>query len=221
MTATVSATVSVPVLVLLLACGTAAPCATSASCAAGTTCHPDGTCAPLEAQARFARARWLDATEWGATRGDRPSARLPATDVLPLGGEANAFAYLAFGPLPADAAVSRAWLVLHPHPSFAGPAEGAVVLAYWTRPFEGRLLDRRSAPRAVGAAIAERPVVPGGPRPIVLDLTDAVRHAQRAGRSRIWLLLRASGADRGPPWHLASPRAVDHDLRPQLQLSVR
>lgn len=205
----------------LVACGASAdPCASSTACPDGTVCHPGGSCGPLTREARFAEGRWLPVATWGVTRADRPSATVAATDVLLLGGDLGAVAYLGFGPLPAEAGVVRAQLVLQPHESWSGAPVDARVVVRRTRPFRGDGLTRRAAPESLGGSVDERPVEAGGPRPIVLDLTDAVRQAQRAGRAHLHVELRVDGAE-GLPWRLASPRAVDPDLRPRLELGLR
>lgn len=205
----------------LCACGGTEPCATSAACPEGTVCNPDGTCRALAGDPRFVRGIRLEALDWGGTSTAHPSDPLPATDVLLLGGDVHATAYLAFGPLTLEAPVARAWLTLHPHPSFAGPSTGGVVVAHRTRPFEGGRVTLRHAPVTVGAAIVARPVLAGGPRPVVLDVTDAARQAQLSGRRRVWLALRASGTENGPAWRFASPRATDTALRPRLSVWMR
>ena len=206
--------------VFLCACTGTERCATSAACPAGTVCQPSGACAPLAAEARFVRGRWLWASDFGGSTNATPSAPLSATDVLPLGGEHEAVAYLAFGPLAREPSVARAWLRLPPHPSFAGLDRGATVVAHRTRAFDGRAITRRDEPPTVGPAIAERAVVPGGPRPIVLDVTDAVRHAQRRGQESVWLAVRVRRAE-GRPFLLGSPRANDREVRPRLELWLR
>lgn len=201
-------------------CAGKAPCATSAACPAGTVCQPSGECAPLAAEGRFVRGRWLFASDFGGASNAAPSSPLPATDVLPLGGESEAVAYLAFGPLDREPTVARAWLRLPPHPSFAGVDREATIVAHRTRAFDGGAITRRDEPTALGSAVAESAVVPGGPRPIVLDVTDAVRHAQRRGQAQVWLAVRVRDAE-GRPFLLGSPRATDRAGRPRLELWLR
>lgn len=212
----------VPTMTLALAaCGASGdPCASSTACPDGTVCHPGGHCAPLSRQARFAEAQWLPVAAWGVTRADRPSATVAATDVLLLGGDLGAVAYLGFGPLPVEAGVVRAQLVLQPHESWSGAPVDARVLVHRTRPFRGGGLTRRAAPESLGGSVDERPIEAGGPRPIVLDVTDALRQARQAGRAHLYLELRVDEAQ-GLPWRLASPRAADPDLRPRLELGLR
>ncbi len=212
---------SLVALALLTACaGGPEPCATSAACPAGTVCQPSGACAPLGAEGRFARTEWIAARGWAVTRADRPSAPLAPTDVLLVGGEMRAAAHFTFGPLPEEATVARAWLRLAPHESWSGPAGEARMVAHRTHAFDPGRLTRRTAPAKLGGPVAERPVLAGGPRPIVLDVTGAARRVQRAHRSWLHVTVEIEGAE-GLPFRLSSPRAVDPARRPRLELSLR
>lgn len=206
---------------LAAGCGGASLCASSAECPDGTACRADGSCAPPpRPRGRVGRSLWLAAGQWGVTRDDRIDTVVPATDVALLGGDPDATVHLAFGPLPERGRIARALLRLVPHESWSGPTARTRVLVDRTEAFEGARLTRRREPRRIAGPIAEGVVAPGGPRPILLDLTDAVRRAERMGLARLHLAVRLADPS-GPPWRLASPRALDRSARPRLELLLR
>ena len=210
------------IVALAVACGGGPePCASSAACPDGAACLPSGACATLERPSgSVGRARWLHAGQWGVTRGDRLGEIVPPTDVALLGGDADARLHLEVGPLPAQGRVERALLRLEPHPTWSGPTQRTRVVVDRTEALDGARLSRRTAPRRVAVSVAEGVVAPGGASPVVLDVTDAVRRARRMGLARLYLALRLDDPQ-GPPWRLSSPRALDRDARPRLELLLR
>jgi hypothetical protein len=182
---------------------------------------PDPACAALVDETIFGLTRWMEPNDWGVTRRDRFGSRLPDGDVLELGGAPDATIHLRFDDLPARLEVRRATLELRPEDGWSGPSREARVLVHRTVPFRGSELTRRSAPAATGAPVGDTIFAADGPRPLRIDVTRAVRGAQRAGRGTLHLRVLCVGGDDGPPWRWASPRATDPRLRPRLVLVGR
>jgi hypothetical protein len=192
-------------------CASAPPCATSTSCARGEVCGLDGRCGALETPAgsRFARSRWIEASDWGVSS----TARRPRTDALPIGDGHEVL--LSFGPMPER--ISRALLVLHPHGAFDRVLARGEIVVERVEPFRGGTMPARHQPGPRSFAAAIRPITPGPLRAQRLEVTSAAREA--AGRSdrTLYLLVRVDGDARAvfaSPW---APR----DGAPRLELLVQ
>lgn len=190
----------------LSACG-APPCRSSASCTEGLVCGFDGRCGTMEDEARFTGARWLMARDW-AIAGEGPRG-----STLPIGGGAEGL--LAFGPLPADSAIHRALLVLHPID--ARVERGGEIVVERVEGFTGGQLPARRTATALAFAAA-RSALPAGPaRPVRIDLTELTKDAATRGDRTLHVLLRLSeGAPSGA--HFASPWAIGDRVQPRLEL---
>jgi len=154
-------------------------------------------------------------------RASVPEEVAPDLDTMELGGPRSAVIHLAFGPLPAGRHIVGARLVLHPQEGWSGPPAGGRVVVHQTLPFEGRRLTWQNAPPAVGAPVADREVGAGGPRPLTLEVLEAVVAATRLGRRHMHLRVLRVGPGDGPAWQIASPRATDAARRPRLLLLAR
>lgn len=199
-------------------CARTAPCASTSNCPAGTVCELDGTCRamPTEVRHRFAASVHLDAVDWAVTRSDAVTDG--DLDSLLLGGDVDGRVHLSFAPLPTDREVLEAVLELHPHPTFAGPADATRIVVSRTMPFVGHRLTRDRRPVARGRPVADRRIPAGAGHPLRFDVTTAVEAARHAGHHRVSLSLRADRAPAAAPIQLASPRAPDARLRPRLSL---
>jgi hypothetical protein len=204
------------------ACSGTTPCASSALCTNGEVCAANGACAPLEREAeRFSRGVWLSVRDFGVTARTGHPAVGPDTDLLLLGGSGDHTIYLAFGPLPAGAAIPKAILVLSPHETFTPAPDGARIAAFAVRPFRGDDLSRRDAPRREPEPSAEAVLAPGMTRRVRLDLTTQVEHAHRLGAEIVSVALLGEIEGGEVPLRFASPWALDTARRPRLELSVR
>lgn len=134
---------------------------------------------------------------------------------MSLGGRSGEVAYLAFQIPQRGRGIARATLSLSLHPS-GSPVLARRLLVHSSAPFRGSDLTHASAPTPGGAPVAQAEVAPGTRRPIRLDLTAALRRAIVRGEPRLTLVLRTDGTDR--PLRLASPHAVERQLRPRLSI---
>lgn len=172
-------------LVALPACAGRERCAETAACLAGTVCQPDGTCAPFgdDLTTRFSRAVTVEARRIELSVAD------PNDDTLSLGGQHGTRLLVEFADLP-DALPTAAELILEPHPEWSGANEE-------TRVVVSRVRD--NAPNAnstetIRSDFGLQTVPSGAPRPLRIDIRDALRDARRAGVRHLTLLVRCDAS---------------------------
>lgn len=171
-------------LALVGACAGRDLCGETASCPAGTVCQPDGTCTAFadDLTTRFARGVVVEARRADLSTPDAND------DTLSLGGAHGTRLLLEFANLP-DALPAEAELILEPHSEWTGANEQTRVLV-------SRVRDNASDPGSaerIREDFGEQVVPAGTPRPLRIDIRDALRDAQRAGVRHLSLLVRVDG----------------------------
>ncbi|HBQ11938.1 MAG TPA: hypothetical protein DEF51_12595 [Myxococcales bacterium] len=210
--------VSTPIYLALLlaACGAPSPCARSTECASGRVCGLDGRCVRLgsPAGARFAGSRWLTPVDWGVA-----GRRRALGDGMPLGGRAATEGLVAFGPMPASSEILRALLVVQPLDPHSRIDARHEVVVEQVEPFRGGALPARPGAGPLRFAAGRHALAPGPVLPLRIDVTEAARAAADRADRRLHLLLRLrEGSAR--PLVLASPWAIDPQLRPRVELML-
>jgi hypothetical protein len=190
----------VPLLAMfVLGCGGGTPCASSLACGTSAVCGHAGVCTPLAspASARFARSRWIAASDWATSS----SERAPRADALPVGGGAESL--LAFRDMPPQGRILTALLVLTPHDAFSRVLEDAEIVVERVEPFRGGALRPRAGEGTRTFAAAIRSLPAGPARPLHIDLTSAARDAAGRRDRTLYLLVRQEGGARATyrsPW---------------------
>jgi len=200
-------------------CGGTVPCTSSATCPEAHGCEPSGRCRALAEENAFGRSTWLAPVDWAVTRSDAATHLIAPTDRLELGGPHRATIYLAFAPLPRNR-ITRAVLRLSPHESWSGPSSDVTIATRFTQRFHGARLTHTTTPPLRTLPLSIRHVRPGGARVLLIDVTSAIRAAQRIGDTRVHLEIAAvDSMERS--WTFVSPLVPAPTERPRLEMVLR